>query len=265
MGLNIFVFLFVGLFFHSINAQCTQQETQSVRSCLQQASQGGGTGVLQLESLNQQSGPCLQQAGCTGASSGTGFGSVLSQFGFGGNNQQQPQQPQQQNNGNDEQCYNAVTKQVRQYIGQCIKSKSPNFNQSDAQNGGQKHHGGGQGGQQGQQSSVQQQLNQKCNNDKIKVRKVKACMLNTPAGQQQYQQVVQKGCQCTTSVSQSCRQQLEKHRQAACQCAKDVDSKYGQFEQQNQQICQGQQVEPDGMVAVFQKMDCNNNPCQNQG
>jgi len=264
MGLNIFVFAFVGLLFHSIKAQpqgqgCTQQESQSVRSCLQQATQGGGnTGVFQLASLNQESGPCLQQAGCTGASSGPGFGSVLSQFGFGGNNQQQPQQ--QQNNGNDDQCYNAVTKQVRQYMGECVKSKSPNFNQNDAGLGGQ----GGQGGQ-GQQSNVMQQLNQKCNNDKDKVSQVKACMLNTPAGNQQYQQVVQKGCQCTASVSQSCRQQLEQHRQAACQCAKDVDSKYGQFEQQNQQVCQGQNVEPDGMVAVFQKMDCNNNPCQNQG
>jgi len=271
MGLNICVFVFVGLFCHSIKAQpqtgCTDQESQSVKACLQQAANGGGgnTGVLQLATLNQESGPCLQQAGCNGASSTSGFGGILSQFGFGGGNQQQPQQ-QQQNNGNDEQCYNAVTKQVRQYMGQCIKSKSPNFNQNDAQNGAQHHHGsGGQGGQQGQQSSVMQQLDQKCNNDKVKVSKVKACMLNTPAGNQQYQQIVQQGCQCTASVSQQCRQQLEQHRQAACQCAKDVDGKYGQFEQENQQVCQGQSVEPDGMVAVFQKMDCNTNPCQNQG
>jgi len=263
MGLNICVFLFVGLFVHSIKAQCTDQETQSVTACLQQATNGAGQGdgVLQLATLNQESGPCLQQAGCNGASSGAGFGGgILSQFGFGG--QPQQQQPQQ-NNGNDEQCYNAVTKQVRQYMGQCIKQKSSNFDQNAAHIGSEKHHG--QGGQQGQQSSVMQQLNQKCNNDKIKVRKVKACMLNTPAGQQQYNQIVQQGCACKTKVSPKCQQQLEQHRRAACECAKDVEPKYEQFEQQNQQVCQGQQVEPDGMVAVFQKMDCNNDPCQGQG
>jgi len=262
MGLNICVFLFVGLFFHSINAQCTDQESQSVRACLQQATQGQNAGVLQLASLNSQAGPCMQQAGCNGANSGTGFGGAFGQF-FGGG-QQQPQ-PQPQNNGNDEQCYKAVTKQVRQYMGQCIKQKSPNFNKNDANFGSDKKHGQGGGGGQGQQSNVNQQLSQKCNNDKIKIRKVKACMLNTPAGQQQYNQIVQQGCACKTKVSPNCQRQLEQHRQAACQCAKDVQNKYPQFEQQNQQICQGQAVEPDGMVAVFQKMDCNSDPCASQG
>jgi len=255
MGLDIYVLLFVGLFCHSVNAQCTEQETESVKTCLQQATQGQNAGVLQLAGLNQQAGPCLQQAGCNGGG-GAGFGNVLSQFGFGGNNQQQPQP----NNGNDEQCYDAVTKQARQYMGQCIKQKSPKFDQNEANFGSGKHHGQG-----GQQSNVMQDLNQKCNNDKVKVREVKACMLNTPAGQQQYQQIVNEGCQCKMKVSPNCQRELEQHRQAACQCAKEVEPKYQQFEQQEQQICQGQQVEPDGIVAVFQKMDCNNDPCQNQG
>jgi len=263
MAVNICIFLFVGLFVHSINAQCTDQETQSVKACLHEATQGQNAGVLQLANLNSQAGPCLQQAGCNGAQSGAGFGGVFGQF-FGGGGQQPPPQ-QQPSNGNDEQCYSAVTKQVRQYMGQCIKQKSPKFDQNEANFGsGKRHQGGGQGGQ-GQQSNVNQQLNQKCNNDKIKVRKVKACMLNTPAGQQQYQQIVAQGCQCKQKVSPNCQRQLEQHRQAACQCAKEVEPKYSQFEQQNQQICQGQTVEPDGIVAVFQKMDCNSDPCQNQG
>jgi len=262
MGLNICVFLFIGLLVHSINAQCTQQEQDNVRACLQQVTQGQNAGALQLATLSSQSGPCMQQAGCNGGASSTGFGGVFGSF-FGGGQQPQPQQQQQQNNGNDEQCYSAVTKQVRQYMGQCIKQKSPKFNQNDANFGSGKRHG--QGGQ-GQQSNVNQQLSQKCNGDKIKMRKVKACMLNTPAGQQQYNQIVQQGCACKNKVSPPCQQQLEQHRRAACQCAHDVDSnRYQQFEQQNQQICQGQTVEPDGMVAVFQKMDCNNDPCANQG
>jgi len=263
MGLNIYVFLFIGLFVHSINAQCTQQEQDSVRSCLKQATQGSNAGVLQLATLNSQAGPCLTQAGCNGAQSSSGFAGAFGSF-FGGGQQPPPQQ--QPSNGNDEQCYNAVTKQVRQAMGQCIKQKSPKFNQNDAGFGGGKHQGGGQGGGQGQQSNVNQQLSQKCNGDKVKIRKVKACMLNTPAGQQQYQQIVQQGCQCKTKVSPPCQQQLETHRKAACQCAHDMNSqRYEQFEQQNTQICQGQTVEPDGIVAVFQKMDCNQDPCQNQG
>jgi len=249
MGLNICVFLFIGLFVHSIKAQCTEQESESVKTCLQQAMQGQNAGVLQMAGLSEQAGPCLQQAGC---SSG-GVAGVFGQF-LGGNNQQQ--QPQ---NGNEDQCYTAVGKQVRQYMGECIKQKSPNFNKNEA-NIGAGHHGGGGG-----QSNVMQELNQKCNNDKVKVREVKACMLNTPTGQQQYQQIVREGCACKMKVSPNCQRELEQHRRAACECAKEVEPKYEQFEQQEQQLCQGTQVEPDGIVAVFQKMDCNNDPCQNQG
>jgi len=260
MGLNICVLLFVGLFVHSINAQCTQLETDNMKACLQQASQGTNANGLQMVTLGSESGPCLQQAGCNGAQSGTGFGGVFSQF-LGGGGQPQPQQ--QPNNGNDEQCYNAVTKQARQHFGTCVKNKSPNFNQNDAHFGSERHHG--QQTNQGQQSNVMQQLNQKCNNDKIKVRKVQACMLNTPAGQQQYDAIVQKGCQCKQQVSQKCQQQLEQHRQAACQCAKETTPMYDNFEQQNEPMCQGQAIEPDGMMAIFQKMDINRDPCGSQG
>jgi len=109
-----------------------------------------------------------------------------------------------------------------------------------------------------------QQLNQQCNNDKIKVRKVKACMMNTPSGQQQYNQIVSQGCQCKLKVSPGCQQELSKHAKAACECAKQVEPQYDQFEQQ-EPTCQGQQVEPDGIVAVFGKMDCNQDPCAGQG
>jgi len=143
MGLNtICVLLLVGLFFRSSAAQqgCTTAETQQVKACLTQVQNGQNANALQLVNLKQQSGPCMQQAGCSGASSGTGFGGVLSSFGFGGNNQQQQQQ--QPSNGNDETCYNSVTKKVHQAMGQCIKQKSNNFNPNDASNaGGQHHHG----------------------------------------------------------------------------------------------------------------------------
>jgi len=262
MGLNIYVILFVGLFCHSIQAQsqCTDQEKQTVKNCLQQAMQGPNANAFQMVGLDQQAQPCLNSAGCNGANSVTGFGSVLSQFGFGG---PQPQQQQQQpSNGNDEQCYSAVTKQVRGKMGDCIKQKIPHFDQNDAHIGSGRQHGQSGGG-----SNVDQELAQKCNNDKIKIRKVKACMLNTPAGQQQYQATVQRGCQCAQQVSQNCRHELEQHRQAACQCAHDIENQgmYQQFENQNQPTCAGQAVEPDGMMAVFQKMDCNSDPCQGQG
>jgi len=262
MGLNIYVILFVGLFCHSIKAQsaCNPTEKQQVKACLQQATQDQSVNGLQMLNVDQQAGPCLSQAGCNGAASGTGFGSVLSSFGFGG--QPQPNQPQP-SNGNDEQCYSAVTKNVRDHMGQCIQQKIPHFDKNDAHIGS--GHGHGQGGV--QQSNLDQELAQKCNNDKIKIRKVKACMLNTQYGQQQYQQTVQKGCQCAQQVTPACRHELEQHRQAACGCAHDIEQNnmYQTFEQQNGQICQGQAISPDGMMAVFQKMDCNADPCQNSG